>query len=235
MKIGIIVITTGLYKQFAQPLIKSIDDYFLPGHDKTIFLFTDEQQELKSCSTIKQIIIPPFKFPEVTLRRYWMITSSSELMKECSHLFYLDADSLVVSVVGDEILVDGLLATSHPGYHVSKLWGDSNNPETSTSFLPTELRKQYVCGGFQGGECKVYIDVAEMLAINIATDVKNGVQAIHHDETHWNFCVHHATNVTILDPSYMMVQQTHLRKLWGIDNFAPKILALEKNHNEIRQ
>lgn len=231
--IGIIVITTNKYKQFAQPLINSIDEYFLPGHDKTIFLFTDEQQELKSSSTIKQIIIPPFKFPEVTLRRYWMITSSAELMKECSHLYYLDADSLVVAPVGDEILVDGLLAIKHPGFSKGG-WGDSNNPETSTSFLPTELRKQYVCGGFQGGESKVYLDVAEMLAVNIMNDVKNGVQAIYHDETHWNFCVHHSTNVTILDPSYMMVQQNHLRKLWGIDDLSPKILALEKNHAEIR-
>lgn len=238
--VGITLIATRKYKTFIKPLLEQIDKFFLPKEELTVFLFTDEEflyKEDKYDFMIKQYQIPPYKFPEATLCRYRLFTKHREDLKECSHLFYLDADSGIVDVIGTEILVNGLMAVRHPGFWASDGWGSEGNPETSTSWFPAEQRKHYYCGGTQGGRAEDYLEACHFLAERIDEDERNGVRAIHNDETHWNkWCnVDRPELVHEFDSGYCMVEEIHLRNSWGLSQLRPRILALAKNHKEIRE
>lgn len=233
--VGILLIATNKYKQFVQPLIDSLNENFLTDRELIVFLFTDfPELPLNSSNrlTIKKYKIPNYKFPEATLYRYKIFTHlGSEIYQGCSHLFYMDVDMKVVAPVGEEIL-DFLVATRHPGfYNGGGSWG--NNPE-STSYTSPGNRRRYYAGGFQGGELATFLTVMYLLDKRIDIDKANGVMAEWHDETHWNKYLADSDGFKELTPDYCMVEQKELRQQWGIDHFEPKILALEKNLEEIR-
>ena len=240
---GLLLIATRKYKQFVPSLAKQIHDYVLPGEEKHIFLFSDGIIDLSAVDKnfdkihITEIGIEPYKFPYATLYRYKIFSENAELMGHCSHLLYLDVDMAIVSPVGEEILVDGLMAVRHPGFYTSDGWGSNGNSEKSTSWFPADKRKHYYAGGVQGGKTEEYLLACKILAQNIETDEKNEVMAEWHDETHWNkYCNYERPElVTEFNPSYCMVEQQHLRKSWGIADLPVKIIALAKDHKTIRE
>lgn len=237
--IGILLIATRKYKVFIKPLLEQIDKFFLPKEELTVFLFIDEIFDFSPHDydfIIRRIKIPPYRFPQATLYRYKEFYEHSEWFNGCSHLYYLDADSAIVDVVGTEILVDGLMAVRHPGFWASDGWGSEGNPENSTSWFPAEQRKHYYCGGTQGGLAENYIEACRVLAERIEEDERNGVIAIHNDETHWNrWCnVDKPELVYEFDSGYCLVEQIYLRDNWGLSQLKPRILALSKDHSEIR-
>lgn len=231
------MISTRKYKQFVEPLIAQIDEFFLPDYPKTIFLFTDEYQRLlRSRNEIRQIIIPSYGFPYASLYRFKTFYNNWQSLEECNHLFYLDVDMAVVSNIGDEILGDGLTITRHPGFFINNGWGSPNVSPQSLAFVPIAERKKYFAGGFSGGKAVVYLSMAKKLAHNIEDDEKRGVMAEYHDESHLNAYVVEHPEIPLIEltPSYCMVEQPHLQKAWGIDNLDKKIIALAKNHKELR-
>lgn len=240
MNIGICVIATRKYKQFVQPLIEGLDKYFLARHKLTLFLFTDEEGQYfsKIRLSVKQIIIPPYKFPLATLYRYKTFNENSDHFKDMDYLFYTDVDMGYVSEVGQEILVPNLLCVHHPGYYTSKGWGSDNNPRTSLSYLPNEQRRNYYAGGFQGGKTDAYLRACHILDVRIRDDEHRGVMAEWHDETHWNWLLNSgATDLKhqAFGPEYCMVEEMSLRKQWGISHLKPRIIALAKDHKAIRE
>lgn len=240
MNIGLLLIATRKYSQFVLPLIETIKEHFLKEHTINVYLFTDNPDPSLEITEgrvrVRTIAITPYSFPFATLYRYKIFTQFAEQLKEEDYLFYLDVDMAVTGDVGNEILPEkGLVAVSHPGFHVSKGWGSSNNPETSTSYLPLVERKKYYAGGFQGGKAESYLNVCLTLAKNIQEDEDKEIMAEWHDETHWNYILNKGNHTFIaLDPSYCMVEQQELRKKWGITNLEPKIVALAKNHAKLR-
>lgn len=202
-----------------------------------IVLFTDQHLYIDSRISINHYIIPEYKFPEATLYRYKIFGKQSIALREkFSHLLYMDVDMGIEKKIGEEFIVDGLVAVRHPGTYATDRWGSPNNPKESTSWFPEEKRKHYYCGGVQGGATVKYLVACDILSENIAEDEKNKVMAEWHDETHWNKYVHYERpgTVTELSPSYCMPEPILFRKNWGLSEFEPKIIALEKNHKEIR-
>jgi hypothetical protein len=236
---GLLLVATRKYKQFLRPLLEQIDKFFLPKEGLTVFLFTDEEflyDEDKYDFVIKQIQIEPLQFPFATLFRYKMFSDNAEAFNGCSHLFYLDVDSKIVDVVGTEILFDGLTVTKHPGFSGLGGWGSNEVNPASWAFLPIEKRTTYFAGGFQGGKTNEFIQMCDVLAARIEDDEKKGIRAQHNDESHLNAYVH--TNPEIprieLHSGYTMVESEYLRANWKINHLPVKIIALDKNHAEIR-
>ena len=232
MKVGILLIATNKYNSFVLPVIESIERYFLPNIEKKFYLFTDKPEYYAGRKTnIYTTLIPSYKFPYATLYRYKIFSENANFIFDCEYLFYLDVDMKVVSEVNEEILKP-LIAVQHPGYITG--WGSPNNNPKSKSHLALHERKQYVAGGFQGGRYAEYLSICKILAENIAKDEKAGIMAEWHDETHWNWYVNKAIfDFTILNPSYCYPEGAHWKQ--KLSMFTPKILALEKNHNEIRK
>lgn len=235
----VLLIATRKYKQFVPEIVRQIDRFFLPDEEVGVMIFSDEHINLRTTERVNVIWtrIEELKWPFATLYRYRVFSRVSEYLKKFSHLFYLDADTSIIDVVGEEILVDGLMAVRHPGFWASDGWGSEGNPETSTSWFPAEQRKHYWCGGTQGGKSEHYLEACKVLADRIDEDEKNGVRAVHNDETHWNkWCnVDRPELVYEFDSGYCMVEEIHLRNSWGLSNLKPRILALSKNHKEMRE
>lgn len=233
------IISTRKYKVFIKPLLELVDSFFLPKEELTVFLFTDEEFFYKEDDfhfEIKQFQIEPLKFPYATLYRFAIFNKHAEEMKDCSHLFYLDCDSKIVDVVGNEILGEGLTVTRHPGFMGLGGWGANEvNPE-SKAFIPIEGRERYFAGGFSGGKTEVYLEMCRELSENIADDESRDIIAQHNDEAHLNHYIYTHPEIPRIElhSGYTMVESEYLRANWKIDHLPVKIIALDKNHSEIR-
>jgi histo-blood group ABO system transferase len=224
MKVGLLIIATNKYIDFLQPLISSADQFLLSNHDVTYFIFTNQEIEINSKRNVVKIDVQHREWPWMTLGRYKIFSENSEIISKMDYLYYSDVDMRFESEVGDEILSD-LVATQHPGYY-----GSRGTPETnikSLAYVSENESMQYFAGGFNGGTTKEYLKMSKKISDNIDIDYSNGIIAVWHDESHMNRYFINNTPTKILDPSYCCPEQS-------LDYPNRKLLALEKNHNEIR-
>ena len=226
-KVGLLIIATNKYDVFINQLLRSVDKYFFNGHTVDIYLFVDKpyKGEHSQRLNILQIHIKHYPFPYATLYRYRHFTEHSIYLTS-EYLFYLDVDMRIVASIGDEILPKdvSITATLHPGFY--KGGGSWCTNKESKAFVCLEDRKKYYAGGFQGGTNKGFLNLAKYLNVLIQDDEKKGIMAEWHDESHLNawlsgFRCHE------LSPSYCYPES------WKLP-FPKKILALDKNHAEIR-
>jgi len=236
------LIATNKYHVFVQPLLKSVDEYFLVDHDLTVILFTDNiYRKFEFNRDIVYVGIPSYRFPAATLFRFKIVTEHKELFQKSDAIYYLDIDMLIVAPVGDEVLPigEGLVSTVHPGFYNGG-WGSNNTHQKSLAYVPEEQRTSYYCGGFQAGSTESYLMMAKELSENIDKDMQTakeigyldngGILSEYHDETHYNWYLKNRNtdgSWLILDSSYCYPES------WNIP-FEKKILALDKNHAEIR-
>lgn len=222
-----LVIATGKYDRYIGPLWASIEKHFLllPGWHRELFLFTDKPETAPPNAVVTKI--EHERWPGPTLHRYRTFLTRKDDLAKRDYLFYLDADMLVVDEVNDEVLSDTTMATIHPGFN-----GQSNDHFTyerhqgSNAYIAAGCGKHYYCGGFQGGTAKAYIEAMEWMAHAIADDESRGVMAAWQDESHWNrWCLDHPPG-KIMSPQYCTPE--------GWNTPGQKILALNKNHSEMR-
>lgn len=238
-QIGILVIATRKYREFFPQLFKSLSEKFLLNHKLVIHLFTDRYLPGNLYQTervsLKQYHIESYQFPMVTLLRYEIFTSNLEYLRLSTddYTFYLDVDMRIEQKIGDEILRD-LVAVYHPGFY--RGGGSWETNSLSTAYMEEKDRTSYYAGGFQGGSSSVYYGAMKKMRENINKDLSNGIIACWHDESHWNkYVAEYSGDLIELSPSYCMVEEKELRKQWKIDNFPPKIVALQKDHKTIRE
>lgn len=227
MKIGFLVIATNKYIRFVKPLVDSINKYFLVDYDKTIFCFTD-QMDYELQDNVIKVYQEHMNWPLPTLKRYEIFYRNAKEYSDIDILYYLDADMLINSTIGTEILPDerGLVAVVHPGYLKDKIQTYERNP-LSNAYVNNN-HYVYHCGGVQGGIKSKYIAVCKTLMININDDMSKGIIAVWHDESHWNcYLINNPTSYKELDSSYCYPESWQL-------NIPRRILALDKNHSEIR-
>lgn len=225
MKIGLLVIATNKYISFLNDLLSSADEYFLPDQNVEYFVFTDHKViGIESKRKINLVKTKHKPWPWMTLGRYEIFSSNAEYFAGTDYLFYCDADMKFCNTVGTEILSDRV-ATQHPGYY-----GTRGTPETNSNSLAyvSEFESmQYFAGGFNGCSKKEYLKMSDTLSKNIQQDYDNNIIAVWHDESHMNryFIDHPPTK--ILDPGYCYGESSK-------PPFTPRLIALNKNHKEIR-
>ncbi len=226
MKIGLLTIATGKYIQFIDPLWESAKKYFAPNHEVTMFVFTDSTEFVPKQRQVK-IMQRHMPWPGPTLFRYNIFNHNKHLFYDMDYLFYSDADMLFVSEVGDEILSDSV-ATNHPGFFNKprQAFTYETNPE-SKAFINSSEGTHYFAGGFNGGKKETYLKMVETLSKNIMDDSQRNIIAVWHDESHFNRYMIDNPPSLILNPSYCYPES------WNIP-FEKKLLALDKNHNEMR-
>lgn len=222
------IIATNKYIEFVQPLVDSLDKYFLIDHKLTVNVFSDSKG-IKGTERVSVIehTIPAYKFPEATLLRYHIMTS---ITYDTDYIFYLDADMLINDFVGDEILGD-LVAVRHPGYfHGGGSWEDNHKSEACVS-----NRTKYFAGGFQGGDSFSYLTAMRFMRVLIDNDKKNGITPIWHDESVWNkYLLDYVGKWHELNPSYCMPEAWPKRVYSKVHELPAKILAREKDFNYYR-
>jgi len=220
--IGLLIMATGKYIQFVDPLIASAEKHFCKNHHVTYFVFTDSPQTPEE--NIVYLFQKKLGWPFDTMMRYHVYLRHKNLLETQDYLFACDADMLFVDEVGDEILSDHV-ATLHPGF-VGK-WGSYETNPSSKAYIRKGEGDYYFAGGFYGGRTKEVLNIAKVNSDNINDDLSRGIIAVWHDESHWNrYCIDHKPTV-ILSPSYCYPED------WNLP-YSPKLLALNKNHDEIR-
>src|ERR1035437_21367 len=233
-KIGLLVICLGKYDIFLPPLVQSVNNFFLKNHDVTVFCFTDkEMSDKKRRINIVKIPIDQEKYrpfvPYATLKRYHMFYENKDFLNEMDYLYYCVADMRFVSEVGEEIFPDtetGLVGTEHPGFYGGRR-GTYETNKSSEACVSDNEGIIYYAGGFNGGTKDSFLKMSECLKKRIDIDTNNNVMAIWHDESHMNR--YFIDNIPkTLNPSYCYPES------WNIP-FEKKLLALDKNHNEIRK
>ena len=234
----IVVIATNNYINFLNPLLESINNFFLKNHNVSILLFTNHDakriNELNNNSIKIEISYIEHKpWPLITLLRYHVIKSKKIYLKDnFDYIFYCDVDMLLVDNVGDEIIpdFDTVVATVHPGFwdKPKEYWTFESRQE-SLAYTPVELGLFYVAGGFQGGTTDSFIKAADVISSRIDDDLRKNLIALWHDESHWNHYVSIdlRNKVKFLSPSYCYPENF-------VMPWEKKILALDKDHLKIR-
>ena len=223
--IGLLVIATGKYDRFIPALYKSMKNHFLKNHNVTMFVFSD--QEIPKKEDLKVIYQQHEPWPNSTLKRYHIFDKNKEELQKMDYLYYCDADMLFVDEVGDEILPDlefDLVATEHPGF-----FGGGNSYEKrkeSSAFVDNNEGEIYYAGGFNGGTSEAFLKMSEVIKNRIDEDLEKNIIAVWHDESHINrYLIDNKPKV--LSPSYCYPENLNIP-------FEKKLLALIKNHKEIR-
>ena len=223
-KIGLILISTNKYKIFVRPLIDSARNFLLKNHKVTYYLFTDSDEFNDLGDDVVINKIEHLSWPMITLYRYKTFVKHKDILSAEDYLFYCDIDMRFVSDVGDEILGE-LVSTIHPGF-----LGGRGTPETnagSTAFIPDGDELVYYAGGFNGGSSSKFLEMSEQIDTNIDIDLRTGLIAIWHDESHLNKFFTKNKPTVVLSPSYCYPES------WNL-NYDKKLLALDKNHHEMR-
>ena len=227
MNTALFVIATGeKYHQYIDPLLESARKHFVPH---VPFLWTDSPTRTHKAF---QFHLNDEGYPSTTLHRYNTFLKHKEIISANDQIFYVDIDMLFIAPIGEEVFSDGITATEHPGY--VGLNGPSEKRLNSTAYCP--VLKNYFCGGFNGGETKAFLKMAETIAANIDEDAKNGVTAVWHDESHLNRYLYDNPPARILDPSFCYPESEYktpgyYNAIWrsaGRTGITPKLLALDK-------
>jgi hypothetical protein len=230
MKIGLLVIATNKYTQFLEPLLKSADNFFLKNNDVTYFVFTNKEINIETHRKIEIINVEHKEWPWMTLGRYGIFSNNSGKLSKMDYLYYCDADMLFNDTVGDEIIGDRV-STIHPGYysnpHSSNIALEKR--KESLAYLPPNTIRYYYAGGFNGGSSSEFLKMSKIVSNNIDIDLKtHNIIAEWHDESHMNRYFFENKPTIELPPSYCYPES------WNLP-FDKLLIALDKNHNEIRK
>jgi len=234
MNIGLLLIATNKYIKFLDPLVESVNKYFLTGHTVTIFCFTNIIDH-KVAENVKIIPQEHMPWPLPTLKRFEIFYKNRDNYQNMDYLYYLDADMLINDFIGDEFLpIDkDLLCVIHPGYRRDLLQSFERRPQ-SHAYVDWN-HYVYHCGGVQGGKKDAYLKACKILSDNILDDMSRGIIAVWHDESHWNkYLISNPDSYKELDCDYCYPENPPDNpKSWNMPN-KRIIIALHKNHEEMR-
>ena len=230
MKILILTIATNKYIQFVERLYDNIEDKFLNGHEIQGLLFTEHDVETSDNIKVSQIDHEPWPMP--TLKRFNYFVKEKDYISQFDYCYYFDVDMGIVDKVGDEVL-DDLVATMHPyqSFYPKEQRTYARNPKSLAYVPPGEEGELYYAGGFNGGSTKRFMEMAEVLADRGTKDLENDVIALWHDESQMNRYLIDNPPTQSLTPSYCFAEEQMYNSEYPYD---AKIIALKKDHNELR-
>lgn len=228
------------YWPYLQRMVDSARKFFLHGHEVDFFTWSDMPEG--HLQGIRVFPTEPFPWPQPTLHRYHLFLKAEEVLKDYDFLFYIDADMLFVSRVGDEVFTPDLVAAEHPMYSVSRKFVPPYEPNSeSKSFIPRPgriieengkkwFKPLYAAGGFQGGRANKFIEAMKVMKGWIDEDFSNNYIPIWNDETVWNKYLFESPPSVFLTPSYVYpdsLNTSYYRKIWG-RNYVPKLVTITK-------
>ena len=213
-----------------------------PNVIKSLDEISQAVTDLRGKTDITLFPIEPVEWPYPTLLRYNLFLQQEEKLKEYDYIFYCDIDMKFVSIVGDEILGQGITATQHPMYALRKEYWPPYEPNPlSASYIkrPGQIINEngkprfmplYFAGGFQGGKSDKFIEAMKECKKITEQDLDKGYIPIWNDESVWNKYLSENQPETVLTPSYVypdsLVEQ-YYEPLWG-QKYQPKLMTLTK-------
>ncbi len=206
MKIAVLFIATGRYITFWKNFYTSCEEFFLKGHQKTYFLFTDSKNfDFEDNENVVVINQKKLGWPYDTLMRFDMFLKAKEQLKEYDYMYFINGTMHPVAPIGEEIFPSeeqGIMVTCHPGFYKCdrKTFSYDKNPKSS-AYISDNEGQYYFMGGFNGGISSAFLKLCEDINQKIKADLKKGIIALWHDESQLNKYVLDK-NPLILTPDY---------------------------------
>lgn len=187
MNIGLLVIATRKYREYAPALMRSAKEHFFPDHDVTYHLFSEAPM-----AGWEHHHTEAHGWPNATLLRYHEFSRARPVLVE-DYLFYIDVDSRFERTINAEICAP-LVGLHHSGFEEKE--GSWEDRVESQAFVDVRQRYTYFAGGFNGGERTAFLDMAETIVGWIDEDTQRGILAEWHDESYLNrYFVEHKPKV----------------------------------------
>jgi len=183
MNVAIIVIATGAYTKFFKNLYQSVKKYFLPGHEKTFLLLTDNKTGWPADVKVFPALHLPWPLP--SLLRFDRFLELG--LEQYDLVYYLDADQEVVATIGSEVIPSKgqLVAVTHPCSQHLKNELFETNP-ASAAYCNPRILGTYYHANFFGGYAADFLALARECAATVAKDFNNKIIAKWDDESHMN-------------------------------------------------
>ena len=190
MKIAIFTICLGNYDIFFDDFYESVNNLFLPEHEKTFYVVTDKP--LKDRSNLKQYHKEKMGWPYDTMMRFHLMDEIKEDLSDNDYMYFFNVNMLVLREIGDEVIPneenDFLMGCDHP-IHFN--WPDDQKPldrnPKCSCYIPYGTKMPYYQGCFNGGRTKEFLKMSKILKTNIDEDIKNEIIPLWHDESQLNW------------------------------------------------
>lgn len=232
-KIGILYICTGVYKVLWKEFYESAEKYLLPELEKHYYVFTDADavDYEDENPRIHRIWQEAYPWPYATLKRFSIFLQCEEELKKFDYLFFFNADAQFVYPINQymilprEYLGEELVVVRHSGYYKASKYDYSydRNPR-SKAFIPYGKGKVYVTGSINGGTAEGYLKMCRVLASRVEDDLKHGIIAKWHDESHLNRYVLEHKNYRLLSSEF-----THPSQEWWKVPFDAIVILRDKS------
>ena len=224
MRIAILYICTGRYTIFWDNFYNSCESFFLKGHERHYFVFTDSEITNADSNNVHRIEQHRLGWPDDTLKRFHMFSKVKSNLEDFDFIFFFNANVLFCAPVDESIfpsVEEGIVVVLHPAFYhrCRKVFAYESNPK-SQAYISADQGRNYVCGGVNGGRASSYLRMIEFLQVAIDRDEQNGVMAVWHDESHINkYILSHPHK--LLSPAYCSPEESYLP-------FEEKIIILNK-------
>jgi hypothetical protein len=229
--VGFLIVATGKYDIFVNPLIESIEKYVLPNNSKHYHIFTEKPSLVLSVNnySIHKIDHKPFPYP--TLHRFHFFSKYAKSLTQ-DYLAYIDADTLITSQIGTEILTPRTV-TQHCGY-LNVIGTFEDRPESAV-YVDSTIARNYYGGGFYCLAKDSFFNMMDWCKDAIDYEERNARIPVWHDESAINKYFTLVEPTRVLSPSYHYPENNpRIYASWEGQDFPCKILLLDKNHKEIR-
>lgn len=190
MKIGILYICTWKYDVFWKDFYLFCEKYFLKGHEKKYFVFTDSRNilDMKNNDNIFVIEQENLWWPDNTLMRFHMFLWQKKILSQVDYLFFCNANLEIKKSIWEEVLPsekEGLVFVQHPWfYNKCNLSYTYDRNKKSLAYIKKWEGVHYVAWWFNWWRTKDFLQMCHILSKNI--DKNNGIVALRHDEFHIN-------------------------------------------------
>ena len=208
--IAILYIATGPYIAFWNRFYDTFEQYFLPQTEKHYFVFTDAE-EFNHCTDarvhVKYLKSEPWPLP--TLLKFHTFLEYREELLQYDYLYQSNANIICLQTVREEDFLprtdqgECLMLTLHPGYYQkNRIYRPYDRNKNSLAYVPYNCGETFVFGAMNGGTAEGYLSFIAAMDERIVEDLKKGVIAKWHDESHINHAIIGRRDYRLLPPAY---------------------------------
>lgn len=234
-KVAICFIGTGKYLNYLPNYYEHIEEHFLPESEKTFLVFTDGELDGMPDNVI-QYKQDHLDWPFITLKRFEILNQAKQEIMKNDWFVFIDADALVTSDITEEEFFNfskPFFGVHHPCHFLGMSPHDKfpgafeTNPKCRASISEGDDVSTYWQGCLWGGKVPHVFELIDELQNRINDDLKDGVIAIWHDESHLNkFFAENKERVHTLNSSYAYPED-----FTSACDFEQKIVHLSKNNS----
>ena len=225
-KVGFVTYATGPYNSFVFDLWASIERFAFPGHDVSLFVFTDEPNDpryLAAAPRVQTRFQARLGWPFDSLGRHFLYHQNAEWFSKMDYLFSIDSDAVLVDALDDDALGERVATLTawffgapRQHYTYDARLTLSGRPY-SAAFISSDEGRCYFAGGLFGGTSRIFFDVLLRVITMAREDLATSPShvALWHDESYLNRVMLDTPPTVVLGPNFLYPEPPADKHLFG--------------------